>query len=131
MSEREGVQPIDSPNARSAAGRRFLATVPLLETFAEQIEAHLGDSPARRAQIRALLRPHLDQLEAAYLVALVRHCTTAEIEALTQFQASAAGRSVMRKQVLIQADIIPAFAPLLTSVVEEILRGTPPRKTTT
>ncbi len=90
---------VDSADARSTAGRRFLATVPLLETFAEQIEVHLGDSPARRAQIRALLRPHLDQLEAAWLAGMIRYYTAAEIVALTHFQASAAGRSVLRKMV--------------------------------
>ena len=115
--------PIDSADARLTAAQRYLATIPIVEDWSEQLAVHLGDSPARREQLRALLAPHRDRIEAVHVSLIVKHLTAAEIDACAQFQASPAGRAIMRKMGAFQSDLVPALTPLLQGVVADALRA--------
>lgn len=115
----------DSADARLVAARRYMATVPIMADWGEQLATHLGATPDRREQLRALLAPHRDPIEATHAAMMVKHLTAAEIEALAQFQASRAGRSIMRKMGAFQAELVAALTPLLRSVAEDVLRVPP------
>lgn len=113
----------DSADARLAAARRFLATVPVIADWVEQLAPHLGDSPDRRAQLCARLTAHADRIEACHVAAIVKHLTAAEIDGLAAFQSSPLGRAILRKQAMITAELIPVLTPLLREAVEDTLRG--------
>lgn len=113
----------DTPDERRRAMRHYLATIPVMSDYVDQIAVHLGDSPSRRAQLTALLRPHKDTIENAHIETMVAHLSTEEIEALTVFQASRAGRAIMRKMGTVTADLVPRLEPLLKAVAEDVLRG--------
>ena len=118
---------VDSADARLSAARAFLATVPVLAEYLEQLAAVLTLTEAQRQRLAAGLAPHAERLEALHVSALVKQCTAAEIRALTEFQATALGRSIMRKQAAIQTDLQPTLVPLLQAVVTEALRTAPER----
>ena len=111
----------DTPEQRQQSAQRYTVTIPVVNDWAEQLAAHFGDSPGRRAQLLDLLRPHQEAIETAHVEALVRHLSVEEIEALTLFQASPSGRAIMRKMAAIQADLFPKLSPLLQAVAEDAI----------
>ena len=116
----------DTTADRRRAMQHYLATVPVMSDYVDQIAVHLGDSPARRAQLTDLLRPYQDTIERAHIEVMVEHLSTEEILALATFQASRAGRAIMRKMGAVGADLVPRLSRLLKAVAEDAQRGQAP-----
>ena len=108
----------DTPEARRTAARHYMAAMPLIDDITEAVAQALGASPGQRVRIAELLRPHEAEIEGIQLEGLVVALTAAELEALTQFVSTRAGRSAMRKMPTLSAFIgerVAPFGELLTA----------------
>jgi hypothetical protein len=119
---------MDSADARLRAARAYLATVPVLTEYAEQLVMNLDLNEQQRHRLTAALAARGERIEALHVGVMIRHLTAGEIEGLTDFQRSPLGRAIMRKLGAFQADLVPALTPLLRGVIEEALRAAPAGK---
>ena len=61
-----------------------------------------------------------DEVERASLESMVRHFTVAELQALSAFQGSDVGRSIMKKFGAYMADVMPALQQEIVRTLEEV-----------
>ena len=78
-----------------------------------------GSSATRAAQMSAWAA-RTEALEHALVQALVEHFTAEEIDALTRFQGSPAGRAIMRKLGPYTATVLARIQPLVEAIGREI-----------
>ncbi len=78
-----------------------------------------GGRAARAAQMNAWAA-RTEALEHALVQALVEHFTAEEIDALTRFQGSPAGRAIMRKLGPYTATVLARIQPLVEAIGREL-----------
>jgi len=106
----------DTPAARRDAALKYLAAVPsdavsdavvdeMIDAVAKQMPA------ARRDEFVRLMKKvtQLDKIKALTLEGMVKHFTVAEIDALTSFYSSAAGKAIMKKFGVYMGEILPGI----------------------
>ena len=116
----------DTQANRRAAALIHLQTVSvrtMVDEMAVQISAQLPED--QRATFVELMTGALrwDVLERAMLASMVRHFTVREISALTEFQGSAEGRSVMKKFAGYMADVMPTLQEELVRAMQQVESG--------
>jgi len=102
----------DSYEKRVQAAKRYLAVSPPEKMMADVVEKIASSMPpTQREQYQKLMRQHLDvkKIESIVEEAMIKHFTTAELNALANFYGSREGRSVMQKFGTYMADVMPAI----------------------
>jgi len=102
----------DTPAARRDAALKYLAAVPSDAVVDEMIDAVAKQMPAaRRDEFVRLMKKvtQLDKIKALTLEGMVKHFTVAEIDALTSFYSSAAGKAIMKKFGVYMGEILPGI----------------------
>jgi hypothetical protein len=100
----------DTQATRRAAGERYIVASNLERMLADMSTAMTQNLPAERAaEVKDLLTKHVrvDALKEAMLIAMVKHFTTRELDAMADFYGSREGKSSLEKFGPYMADIMP------------------------
>jgi hypothetical protein len=113
----------DTAENRPAAGRRFLATMPVMSELLRQVGALAPTSSSEKQAVLARrLQADGERLERETMDALVRHFSAPKIEAMTRLYASPEGRSLLEKLPAYTADLTSRLMPLVQPAIEEFLK---------
>ena len=117
--------PDTQANRRAAAliHLRVVSVRTMVDEMAVQISVQLPED--QREMFVELMTSALrwDVLERSMLASMVRHFTVREISALTEFQESAEGQSVMKKFAGYMADVMPTLQEELVRAVQQVESG--------
>jgi hypothetical protein len=113
----------DSPEGRRLAAERYLAAMPFDDIVAEMIRELSRGVPEQDRDrfvrlMQSTVRPYF--LKHLTIENLVKHFTVDEIDAMTRFNASPEGRSILKKFGPYMADLMPAIQAELLRVAAEI-----------
>ena len=112
----------DSPDARRAAARHYMATKPLVEPLLAQLVSQMDSlEPALRGQYERAWRARADAIEAILEDAEATLYTVAELEALARFWGSPEGRSIQRKGAQEMVMVFDRLQSLIQEVNDEVL----------
>ena len=112
----------DSPDARRAAARQYMATKPLVEPLLAQLVSQMDSlEPALREQYERAWRARADAIEAILEDAEATLYTVAELEALARFWGSPEGRSIQRKGAQEMVMVFDRLQSLIQEVNDEVL----------
>ena len=111
----------DSPEARRAAARRYMATKPLVEPLLAQLVSQMESvDPPLRARYEQAWRARADAIEAILEDAEATLYSVAELEALARFWGSPEGRSIQRKGAQEMVMVFSRLQPLIEAVNDEV-----------
>ena len=111
----------DTPATRRAAAERYLVASDMEKMLADMTTAMTQNLPPEKAaQIRSLLSRHvrIDAVKQATLIAMVKHFTTRELDAMAKFYGSPEGRSALAKFGPYMADVTPMIQAEIQHAVE-------------
>jgi len=126
-------EPADTPQARRAAAERYIKSSDVPKLLKDMVEAMLPGMPVeQRGDFRTLMLQNVraDVVEAAMVVAMVKHFTTAELNALADFYGSPEGKSAMAKFGVYMADVAPLLRAEMTHAMDEYKRQRSSQKST-
>lgn len=112
---------------RAAAERYMLTTLPLMLLDLEEAAVPRFLEGAERELYRRMMHETFvemftkDNQERLLIAPMVRHFTTAEIEAMNAFYTSPIGQSVLRKFGRYMADIQPAIMELVAQAIRRTM----------
>ena len=105
-----GAEPDDTPTTRKEAAERYLAATDLPKVMGLMVDGMSQTmSPEQRDEFKQFMTQYvrMDALKEAVLIAMVKHFTTRELNALAQFYGSAEGKSAMAKFGPYMSDVMP------------------------
>lgn len=115
----------DTSESRRAAAVRYMeTTLPIMLFDLEEAAVPSFLKGAERELYRRMIRETFigmltkDNQERLFIAPMVRHFTTAEIEAMNAFYTSPVGQSVLRKFGRYMADIQPAMMELIVRAIQ-------------
>jgi hypothetical protein len=114
-------EPEDSPATRRQAAEHYAKAFDLPKMLADVSEAMSRNlPPEKRAEFKALMTQYVrvDALQEAMLVAMSKHFTTRELNALAAFYGSEEGKSAMAKFGVYMADVMPMVEAEMKHAVE-------------
>jgi hypothetical protein len=116
-----GAEPEDTPATRREAAERYAGTNDLPKLLADVTDAMSQNLPPEgRDRLKILLTEYvrIDALKEAMLIAMVKHFTTRELNALADFYGSTEGKSAMAKYGLYMSEVMPMIQAEMTHAVE-------------
>jgi hypothetical protein len=115
-------QPVDTPQTRRAAAERYAKISDVPKLLREMVDGMAPNLPAEhRDSFRTLMlqNTRAEFVEAAMIVAMTKHFTTGELNALADFYGSEIGRSAMAKFGGYMGDIMPLMQAEMVRAVGE------------
>lgn len=100
----------DTPETRRAAAERYLVASDMEKMLADMAVAMTQSLPAdKAAEVKNLLTRHVrvDAIKQATLIAMVKHFSTRELDAMAKFYGSPEGKSALAKFGPYMADVTP------------------------
>jgi len=111
----------DSLESRQAAARRFLAALPVEAQIIEQmVAAQPGFSSEEKVKIARVLRDRGD-VESIMVDVWIQHLSAEHLDALAQFYASPAARSLLKTQAIVQEELRRRMTPVMEAARREAL----------
>jgi hypothetical protein len=113
----------DTPETRRAAAVRYAQVSDFEKMLVAGLETGLEALPReQRAEVMALMKKHLrmDALQELMVAAMVKHFTTAELDALAEFYGSGPGRSAMEKMQPFMTTVMPILQSEIQQTLERI-----------
>jgi hypothetical protein len=111
----------DNPTTRRAAAERYLVVADLDKMMADMATATAQNLPPEQAAgVKDLLTKHvrMDALKEAMLIAMVKHFTTRELDAMATFYGSPEGKSALAKFGPYMGDIMPMIEAEMQHAVQ-------------
>lgn len=119
----------DESDAKQAAAQRLLRATDPMQQVQRIVEELSRSMPlAQREVMRELFSKYVrrDVMEGAILVAMQKHFTVEELNALAAFNESPAGRSASAKMPGYTADMLPIIQAEVRRAVEQMKADLPP-----
>ncbi len=116
----------DSLDSRTAAARRYLSTVPMMERMIDETVARMMTlPPGHRERAARLLAARTETLERVMTQELVRHFTTREIDGFRRFSVSSEGRDIVKKLARCLSHMTRRVDGIVRTVIDESAAAEP------
>src|SRR5258706_8323114 len=118
-------EPVDTPQRRRAAAERYDKVSDVPKLLRDMIDGMSPNFPIeQRENFRSLMLQNVraEVLEAAMVVAMTKHFTTTELNALADFYGSEVGRAAMAKFGAYMGDVMPLMQAEMAHAIAEYQR---------
>jgi hypothetical protein len=118
-------EPADTPQTRRAAAERYAKAADVPKLLRDMVDGMSPNLPIEhRNNFRTLMlqNTRAEVIEAAMVVAMVKHFTTTELNALADFYGSEVGRSAMGKFGAYMGDVMPLLQAEMARAMAEYER---------